>query len=506
MKLSQLKAIVKQGESQILEFKKTTGVLSAVLQTVCAFLNSKTGGTVLIGVKDNGEIIGQNVSDATQQEIAKELNKIEPNMTFDISYVPVAKELFVIVIMVKPGDKAPYVYDGRPYIRSQSTTSKMPQEIYEYLLRNRQPASIAWESLTTNKCTMNDLDKNRIRDFVHMGIASGRLIKGVEKVSISEILQKFDLLHNERLTNAAVILFCKSEQKQFIQSAVQLARFEGFTKSIFIDRKDIRGNIFELLEGAMKFLNFNLPIAGKIVDNSVYRVDTPAIPFNVLREALLNALVHRDYNLMGGSIDVAIYDDRVEIDSPGNLPAGIELRDLIKRHKSIKRNQLIANVVYTCGMIEKWGRGTLEMIETCKKAGNPIPTFEESSGSFAVIFQLKEPMRQFALPVKQETKIDALTDRQKAILEVLKQGLQSREQIIEKLNDTPSDRVVQKDLLKLNTLNLIIKSGGVTGRFVKWALNGEFNANSTRTQRELNANLTRTKRITKTKKVARKTS
>lgn len=298
-----------------------------------------------------------------------------------------------------------------------------------------------------------------------MAVAEGRLAKEAEKASIPEILQKLELLDNERLTNAAIILFCKTEHKQFMQSSVQLARFEGITKTVFIDRKDVRGNVFDLLEDTMKFLRFNLPIAGKITESSPYRVDTPAIPFNVLREAILNALVHRDYGIYGGSVDVAVYDDRVEIDNPGKLPTGIKVSDLTKKHKSIKRNPLIAKVLYTCGMIEQWGRGTLEMIKLCKEAGNPAPKFEESAGSFSVTFPLREPLSRIA---HLQPFAARLTERQQEIISILKHGPHSVLQIVDKMSMRLNERTLQRELAMLKKIGLINPIG--RARSTLWSL------------------------------------
>lgn len=392
MKLSQLKSLVKHGESEVLEFKKSTGLLVGTMQTVCAFLNSEVGGTVLIGVTDNKTILGQDVSDDTKKSIAQELSKIEPNSTPQSEYVRVGDNLYVIVIAVSPGNKAPYVYDGRPYIRSQSTTRRMSKEKYEQMLNARRTTSIAWENLTTNDCKISDLDKKLIRQIVSMAVSAGRLTGAAASAGTKEVLKKFKLLVDDKPTNAAVVLFCKNEQKQFIQSMIKLAKFKGVDKSEFIDNKAVHGNIFELLETAQKFLHIYLPLAGKIEENSMLRTDIPAIPIKVLREALINAFCHRDYSARGGSVAVAIYDDRVEISNSGPLLPDIKLSDLSKTHNSFTRNPIIANVLYQCSMIERWGRGTLDMIEICKSSGIKPPKFEESTGSFTVTFFLKEPI------------------------------------------------------------------------------------------------------------------
>lgn len=465
---SQLRALVKHGESNVLEFKKSTGQRSLAMQTVCAFLNSDVGGTLLFGVTDAGKIIGQEISDKTSREIAGELDKIEPHADFKVEHISVGVGKHVMVLSVKPGKNKPYSYDGRAYVRNQSTTRQASREEYIHMLQDSQETTVSWEKLTTNKCTLKDLDKKRIQYVVRMAIANGRLPEEAEKVSSSEILEKLELLNKERITNAAVILFCKTELKQFMQSSVQLARFEGLTKSVFLDRKDLRGNLFDMLEDTMKFLTFALPISGKIVDGSLARIDTPAIPFKVLREGVLNALIHRDYSMEGASVDVAIYDDRVEIDSPGRLPSGIKLSDLTKRHKSIRRNKLIANVLHVSGMIEKWGRGTLEMIELCKQSGNPAPTFEESTGSFIVTFPLKEPLSS---SYRALTSSVQLTDRQQEIVKILKSGVMSTEQIMSHMETPPALRTVQLDLSNLKRLMVIDSTGKARGRFVLWKLN-----------------------------------
>lgn len=468
MKIVDVKKLVMLGESSTLEFKKSTGQLHAAMESVCAFLNSVEGGVVLIGVTDEGSIIGQEIVDKNRRDIANELEKIEPHADVEVAYVLTGEgkaRRYVVALKVKSGRGKPYVYDDRPFVRNQSTTQRMSREHYEQLLQNSQRPSLSWESLTHNKCAINDLDKKRIKQVVSMAISRGRLSEEAANANIGEILHKFELFYNDHLTNAAVVLFCKSEQKQFIQSAVQLARFDGLTKSVFIDRKDLRGNVFDLFEGTMKFLQFTLPIAGEVVEDSPYRVDTPAVPYKALREGILNALVHRDYSMRGGSIDIAIYNDRVEIDSPGSLPAGMDLKSLTKKHKSIRRNPLIAHVLYASGMIEKWGRGTLDMIELCKNSGNPSPRFEETVGSFSVVFPLKQPI---ARSKPESISVMPLTDRQKEILEILRGGGGNSQQIVEKINVPVTQRTIQRELSKLKELGLVTQKK--VGMFIVWTM------------------------------------
>src|ERR1700722_3863309 len=125
MKIAQLKKLIKSGETEKVEFKTSTGSVTSGMQTVCALLNSEHGGSVVFGVTDQGKVVGQQVTDKTRKEIATELNKIEPFAKIDIDYISIEDKRFVIVMQVEPGNQAPYTYDGRAYLRNQTTTSRM---------------------------------------------------------------------------------------------------------------------------------------------------------------------------------------------------------------------------------------------------------------------------------------------------------------------------------------------------------------------------------------------
>lgn len=352
MNTTQLKMLVKHGESELLELKKSTGSITSGMQTACALLNSDQGGIVIFGIDDDGKILGQNITDKTRKDLALELNKIEPFPKIDVQYIQLANKLQVIALIVPAGNNGPYMYDGRPYIRKQSTTMRMTGEEFSYIYNKHNPT--VWESLPNHNCTIEDLDDNRIRQIVRLAVDEKRLPEEALKLSIQDVLRKLGLLIDEKLTNAAVILFCKNEYKQCFQSHIRLARFKGTTKTEFLDNKQYHGNAFDLYEKADAFLTFCIPVAAKIVSGLQNRVETPAIPYSVTREALTNALIHRDYSHPGGCIAIAVYDDRVNIDNIGALPLGLQLSELTKIHKSVQRNPLIANVFYLCGKIEKW--------------------------------------------------------------------------------------------------------------------------------------------------------
>jgi ATP-dependent DNA helicase RecG len=466
MKIAQLRSLIKRGESERLEFKQSTASLSVGMQTVCAFLNSDHGGTVIFGVTDDGKLVGQIVTDKTRKEIAVQLSKIEPYVKIDVHYVHVADTRQAIVFSVEPGERAPYIYDGRPFARNQSTTARMTQEEYIYIYNRTNPT--IWEKSTSNTCTLRDLDSKRIREIVRMAVQNKRLPSSAVDENVADVLKKLELIIDGKLTNAAVILFCKKESKQFIQSNVKLARFRGTTKTEFRDKKDFRMNAFDIFDKATDFLDFCLPVAARIEPGNPIRIEEPAVPYSVLREALTNALIHRDYSYPGGSISVAVYDDCVNISNTGHLPRGVLLKELSKPHQSVQRNPLIAHVFYVCGKIERWGRGTLDMIKDCKAVGNPLPQYEEVGGGFSVTLPLKEPIRTVVTKETPHADVSRLTERQKEILSILKTEALTRQQLMKKMHEPLTDRTVQRELAKLMEMRFIKSEG--KARSVLWSL------------------------------------
>lgn len=297
-------------ESNNLEFKESTGQLDRSMETLCAFLNGE-GGTILYGVKDDGKIIGQTVSDSTKRSIAEAVNRIEPFVDLEITYVAIpGTEKYVIVIFVEEQRfMRPFTYKGRAYQRIESTTTVMPQERYNHLLMERG-GKYGWEAMINPDLKIADLDENAILGAVREGIRNGRLPETTIREEIPVILKKFRLLNDGKLNNAAAVLFGK-ELYDYPQCLLRMARFKGTTKEEFIDNQRAEGNIYELLDAAMAFFFKHLSLSGKI--NGLYREEELSIPYKALRESCINSFCHRSYHHPGSSVSIAIYDDRVEI-------------------------------------------------------------------------------------------------------------------------------------------------------------------------------------------------
>ena len=207
------------------------------------------------------------------------------------------------------------------------------------------------------------------------------------------------------------------------QCLLRVARFRGLDRSEFLDNRQFNGNAFTLLSSAERFLRDTLPIASRFESGRMARIDEPLYPPLATREALANALCHRDYAMGGGSIGLAVYDDRLEVTSTGPLHFGLTPNDLFGPHESRPWNPLIARAFYRRGIIEEWGRGTIRMADLATSAGLPRPEIEERSDCVTVRFRRADYVAP--LPAGND-----LMERRRAILAILdraEDGLPLRE-------------------------------------------------------------------------------
>lgn len=463
MNLHELTTLVAHGESEDLEFKRTTGLRSDATKTVCAMLNGSRGGFVLFGVEDRGEIRGQEVSSRTLEEVANELARIDPlSASPDIETVTLDNDRKVILLRV-PGNTGLYTYDGRPYHRIGPTTRIMPRQRYERLLLERTHGSQRWETQPAHGIEIEDLDEEEIVRTVEEAVRRQRSADPGTR-DPEALLFALNLLHDGQILNAAVVLFGHADRllPHYPQCLLRMARFRGTDKTEFTDNRQEVGNAFDLLIRAQRFLQDHLPVAGRVVPNLFERIDDPLYPPEALREAIANALCHRDYSMGGGSVSIAIYDDRLEITSVGPLPFGLTPDDLRRPHPSRPWNPLIAQAFHRRGIIEQWGRGTIKMAELTERAGLAPPEFESTPHEVVVRFR----PTSYIPPTRVSRDLSPL---QRGILTVLAQtGPISLKQIRTGVGLEVPERTVQDNLQALRQYDLIEVVGA--GRGSRWRL------------------------------------
>ncbi len=378
------------------EFKRSTGELKEAMQTLCAFLNS-SGGTLLFGVRPDGRIAGQDVSDHTLRDIAQACDRFEPPAHVSIRRIKVSPGRDAIAVAVKGGrDMRPFVYEGRAYERVGSTTRRMPQAKYERLLVDRGHAKHRWENLPAEGLTLKDLDRKEILRTRELAIQQNRISSDTSS-DIGEILDRLGLRIDGVLTQAALMLYGKQFLPNYPQSLLKMGRFRGTeVTGEIVDNRQEYMNAFTMVREGMAFLERTMPLGARFPVGSVFRQDRFPVPLGALREILLNAVMHRDYSNYSGYVAIAMFDDRIEIRSCGRLPTGVTVEQLSGRHDSKPTNPLIAGAFHRTGAVEVWGRGTNRVIALCKQNGVAAPVFEDRHGFLIVTFkvQMVTPDRQ----------------------------------------------------------------------------------------------------------------
>jgi ATP-dependent DNA helicase RecG len=464
-----IEALVYQGESDALEFKKSTAELHSVGKTLCGLLN-RNGGNVLIGVTDNKHIIGQDVSDHTQQEIANLIKKIEPAPRVDIDYIQINNSSRRVIILTTYHDEnaKPYTFEGKAFDRIASSTFSMPQERYHRLLLETTQKNQGWEDGIAKEVTLDHLNHEEILKTIQEGVSNGRIASTKLIVDPLEALTRLQLVKNNHFINAAIVLFAKEPTQWLPQCRLRLARFHSNDKRNFLDNRQVQGNAVYLLKEALLFVQRHLPIASYFAAGKIERIDAPLVPIEALREIFVNAICHRSYRSPGSSISCAIYDDRLEVWNEGSLPEGFSFSELKALHESRPRNPRIAWVFYCRKLFESWGGGITLISTLCKQAGHPEPEFFERSGGFCVRLFFKYSM-QVSQATAETIAAFKLKPRQKEILGLLSSGKKmSVSEIYSQLLEPPSIRTVKGDLALLQKQKLVEPVG--KGRTTVWII------------------------------------
>ena len=260
-------------------------------------------------------------------------------------------------------------------------------------------------------------------------------------------------------------MFGKNPQRFFIQSEIRCARFKGI-KAVkpFIDMKVINGSIYEQIDQTEKFILFNIKKAAWIEPGKIERQEKWEYPPDAIREAIINAIAHRDY-YSSANVHISIFDDRIEIWNPGKLPPPLTPKDLKEEHKSIPVNPSLANLLFLIKYIERWGTGTNDIIKWCREEGLPEPIFKEVTGGFAVV------LRKFQIPENLESL--ELNERQMKAIEYISQKNRIANNEYRKLFPGITDRTVLNDLRDMVKKGILVKVGKTKNTFYQFRNNSE---------------------------------
>lgn len=392
-----LKALISNGESQTLEFKVAPPRLAELAQRLCGFANSALGGTLIIGIEDKTlQIIGvKSVADTTDAilQAARHCKPIVPLIPSHPQILDLNGKKLVIA-HIPPNSGELYQATNTFWIRRGTNTIGMEKrEILEFVYRQ---GMASWETQPASLATLEDLDLERVRLFVDQRPERSRRSGRLD--DLTQILLTLRCaIRNEteglvRPTNAGLLLFGYAPQNFFTQSEIIITAYQdNLGVRRYSDRKILGGTLTEQIDEAERYLRLTIPVAARM--DGFHRIDEPELPLEALREAIVNAVVHRDYSIEGTAVRLFLYPGRVEVHSPGLLLPDISLENLRQGQVTSKpRNPVIASVLRDLpgGYMERMGSGIRYMIEQMQAFGLPQPEFREQS-EFIVTFWRPNP-------------------------------------------------------------------------------------------------------------------
>jgi len=333
------------------------------LRWVCGFANAE-GGSLHIGRNDRGVVVG--VADA------KKLLVDLPNQVRDILGILVDVNLRreagleFIEIRVDPYPH-PISYRGHYYRRSGSTLQELKGPALDRFLLRRQGRT--WDGVPVPGVKVADLSEAAIRRFRDLARTSGRLDPADLRAAKAALIQKLQLTDGRYLKRAAVLLFHDDPEKFVTGAFVKIGYFRSESDLAYHDT--LHGDLFAQAARTIDLVRTKY-LKAAITYQGIQRIERYPVPDAALREAVLNALVHRDY-AVGASVQIRVYEDRLTLWNPCVLPDGWTVKNLLGSHPSTPFNPAIANVFFRAGEIETWGRGIQRIIAACKEAGTPRP-------------------------------------------------------------------------------------------------------------------------------------
>ncbi|PRD51985.1 ATP-binding protein [Sphingobacterium gobiense] len=460
-----IKSIAQAGEGYNAEFKiHVPNKVKEITEEICAFANS-AGGVLLIGVSDDNVVHGTTLDNAKRSAIQNSINEINPHLATDFYSVEVEGKT-IWVIEVNTGIQKPYALSGVIYVRQGPNTQKLTtvEQMRDFF---QQSDRIYFDEAPCNDFDLSkDIDPNWFEEF--------RLQSGLSNtVSQEQIIHNLKLILLDGSIKNGGVLFFGTAPEQFIETAViRCIAFDGINKTNIIDDKVYGGALMKQYEQTMQWLKGKLSVRYEI-EGSGPRKEIWEIPETAFKEAIINALSHRDYYDKGARITIELFKDRVEISNPGGLTSAISLAEF--GTKSHSRNPLIFGLFVRIHMVEQVGSGISRIRDLMKSAKLPEPQFK-TDGMFTVVFQRAEEKSSGESSGKSSGKSSERTWAEtielliaKSPVKIGKSALKILEMVyINQFITIPemakrlgiTERAVEKNIRNLRNQNLVIRKEG----------------------------------------------
>jgi len=447
-------------ESESLEFKRSTGELEDALEDIVAMLNKSGGGELYFGIRNDGEVIGQQVGATTLRTVSLAIsNHIAPVIFPTVEKVIVDNKSCIKVTF--DGTDTPYYCRGRAYIRVSEESKLMSPAKVKQFIKTQLATLSPWDSEVSD-LTLDDIDDKQLKAFVDKAIEEKRI--DWQYAGIEDALSKLELIADGKPLNAAKVLFSTRSGLE-----IQMATFATTERLTFLDISNAMGTIKELVDAGEMYIKKIMLWRAEFGDG-MERHEVPEVPVEAIREALWNSYAHRlgDSNQNN---EIAIYKDRIEIYNPGTFPEEVEPEDYItKTTRPIQRNKLLARTMYYPRYIERFGTGIKRINDACVEAGVAYEFRREALG-FTVVFYRPKDLVLDPVTGKPKAKFpdrfsdrfsdrfpENFSERERHLLELIAaDGKQTSEAMADSLG--VSRRTITKRLGLLKESGLIIRIG-----------------------------------------------
>ena len=380
-------------ENQHTEFKQIWK--DAFLKSICAFANAQ-GGTLYVGMNNKGEATGLSNYSKLLEDLPNKIRDIL-GLIPQINHKKENNKDYLEII-VSPS-KNPVSYHGHFYYRSGSTIQDLSGGALEHFLLAKRGKK--WDGVVAERFSIFDLSDHAFDTFRKKAQRSKRIPDEDLHSSNEGLLEALNLTENKQLLRAAVLCFGKKPEKLITGAFVKIGFFRTHSDLLYQDV--IEGSLIEQVEKTMdllttKYMKANIDYEG------ITRTETYDYPENALREAVLNAIIHKDYS-SNVPVQISVYDRWLMIYNSGRLPEGWTLETLMKKHSSIPANPDVARVFFRAGYIENWGRGISDIVKYCKNAGLPEPFYKQMGAGFALVFQQEKGAADFSYEKDDKDKV-----------------------------------------------------------------------------------------------------
>jgi ATP-dependent DNA helicase RecG len=362
-------------ESQNIEFKESWK--DEYLKWICGFANAD-GGTLFIGKDDSGKVVDLKDVEKLLEDIP---NKVRDalGILVDVNLYQTNQEKYIEIIV----EQYPYPvnYKGQYHYRSGSTKQELKGAALDKFLLQKKGKR--WDGVPVPNISSNDLKQETFDFFRKKAFKSQRINEDSLADSIEHLIENLQLKEGKFLKRASILLFHSNPEKFVTGAYIKIGYFQTDDDLKFQD--EIFGNLFEQIEKTMDLL-YTKYIKAEISYEGINRVEKFEYPKEAAREALLNAIAHKDYS-GGAPIQISVYSDKIIFWNEGQLPENWTVKTLLEKHASRPYNPDIANTLFRSGYIESWGRGTIKIFKECKQAGIPEPVFSCDSSDISVEFR-----------------------------------------------------------------------------------------------------------------------